>query len=173
MVKIGTEELPLDSIEEPRLKLVLEHWNSLRGARPMPSRRDVDPHALKGALGIVMIARYDPQFDDFRFSLFGTEIAQAQRADYTNKLAADLAPDAYGELISRNYRQVRQSGRPYYGRMSLALSRELVSYHRLVLPLGEDGAHVDAVLVASSHEKSFWQTLYDEEREQGRRAGRE
>jgi hypothetical protein len=163
MVKIGTEELPLDGIEQPRLKLVLEHWTTLCGTRPMPSRRDVDPHALKGALGIVMIARYDPQQEDFRFSLFGTEIAHAQRADYTNKLAGELEPRAYGELIAGNYRQVRNSGRPYYGRMSLALGQGLVSYHRLVLPLGEDGTQVDAVLVASDQEKSFWQTLYDEE----------
>lgn len=163
MVRIGTEELPLDRIEQPRLRLVLQHWTDLRGARPMPSRRDVDPLALKGALGIVMIARYDPQPDDFRFSLFGTEVAHAQRADYTNKLAGDLEPPAYGELIAGNYRQVRQSGRPYYGRMSIALARGLVSYHRLVLPLGDDGARVDAVLVASDQEKSFWQTLYEEE----------
>jgi hypothetical protein len=47
--------------------------------------------------------------------------------------------------------------------MSLALGQGLVSYHRLVLPLGEDGTQVDAVLVASDQEKSFWQTLYDEE----------
>ena len=163
VVKIGTEELPLDGIDQPRLKLVLEHWAALRAARPMPSRRDVDPHALRGALGIVMIARYDPQQDDFRFSLFGTEIAHAQRADYTNKLAGDLEPRAYGELIAGNYRQVRTTGRPYYGRMSLALAQGMVSYHRLVLPLGEDGTQVDSVLVASDQEKSFWQTLYEEE----------
>jgi len=168
MAKIGSEELPLERVEQSRLKLVLEHWNTLRGTRPMPSRRDIDAVALKGALGIVMIARYDAGADDFRFSLFGTEIAQAQRTDYTGKLASELRPQAFGELIAGNYRQVRQTGRPYYGRMSLALSREVVSYHRLVLPLGDDG-RVDAVLVASEHEKSFWQTLYDEEALQTRR----
>lgn len=169
MVRIGTEELPLDRMEQPRLKLVLEHWAAIRGARAMPSRRDIDPQALKGALGIVMIARLDPAEDDFRFSLFGTEIVQAQRADYTNKLARDLAPGPYGELVSNTYRQVRASGRPYYGRLSLSLDRELVSYHRLVLPLGGEDGQVDALLVASEHEKSFWKTLYDTDRDRARR----
>jgi hypothetical protein len=165
MVMIATEELPLDRVEQPRLKVVLDHWHTVRGQRPMPARRDIDPQELKGALGIVMIARLDPIHDDFRFSLFGTEIAQAQRADFTNKLARDLKPHDFGLVISDSYRQVRQSGRPYYGRLSLALEREMVSYHRLVLPLGADDATVDAVLVASEHEKSFWKSIYDAERD--------
>jgi hypothetical protein len=170
MVKIGTEELSLDRVRQPRLEVVLDHWNEIRRERPMPSRRDIDPQGLKGALGIVMIARFDPSQDDFRFSLFGTEIVLAQRTDYTNKLARDLEPKAFGELISSNYRQARTSGHPFYGRISLSFDRELVSYHRLVLPLGGDGGQVDALLVASEHEKSFWKMLHDAERERSRRA---
>ena len=57
MARIESEELPLERLDRPRLKLVLEHWQALRGAREMPSRRDIDPLELKGALGIVMIVR--------------------------------------------------------------------------------------------------------------------
>lgn len=168
---IATEELPLDRVEQPRLKVVLDHWNAVRGARPMPSRRDIDPHGLKDALGIVMIARLDPGQEDFRFSLFGTEIAQAQRADFTNKLARELSPPDFGAAIAANYRLVRTNGRPYYGRLTLSVNRELVSYHRLVLPLGSEEGTVDAVLVASEHEKSFWKTLHDAERDQRGKTG--
>lgn len=167
MIKIESEELPFDRLDRPRLQLVLDHWQALRGAREMPSRRNVDPVGLRGALGIVMIARYEPARNDFRFSLFGTEVAASQRIDYTGKLASELEPRSYAELVLKSYHQVRDTQRPYYGRLSLALDRELVSYNRLVLPLGEDGAHVDAVLVASDHQKAFWQTLYDEERDRG------
>ena len=170
MARIESDELPLERLDRPRLKLVLEHWQALRGAREMPSRRDIDPLELKGALGIVMILRYEPDHDDFRFSLFGTEIASSQRADFTNKLAGQLEPKPFAELVVKSYRQVRATHRPFYGRFSLAQDRELVSYYRLVLPLGEDGSHVDALLVASDHEKAFWQTLYDEERQRGGKA---
>lgn len=170
MVKIQSEELPLERFDRPRLRLVLDHWEALRGAREMPSRRDIDPVELKGALGIVMILRYEPEHDDFRFSLFGTEIASSHRIDYTGKLASELEPRAFAALVVESYRHVRDTRRPYYGRVSLAAGRELVSYFRIVLPLGEDGAHVDALLVASDHEKAFWQTLYDEEREQRRQS---
>jgi len=168
MVRIGSEELPLDRLDRPRLKLVYDHWQRLRGSRDMPSRRDIDPFALKEALGIVMIARYEPEHDDFRFSLFGTEVATSQRIDYTNKLASELEPRPFAELVVKSYRLVRTTRRPFYGRLSLSHDRaQLVSYHRLVLPLGDDGQHVDALLVASDHEKAFWQTLYDELRERG------
>lgn len=170
MVKIGTEELPLERLDRPRLQLVLQHWQSLCGSRAMPARREIDPVVLEGALGIVMIARYEPERDDFRFSLFGTEIAASQRIDYTQKLASELKPRPFAELVLQSYRRVRATGLPYYGRLSLAVDRELVSYHRLVLPLGDDGVHVDAVVVASDHEKAFWQTLYDEERDREERA---
>jgi hypothetical protein len=165
MVMIATEELPLDRVEQPRLRVVLDHWHAVRGQRAMPARRDIDPQGLRGALGIVMIARLDPVQDDFRFSLFGTEIAQAQRGDFTNKLARDLLPRDFGQAISDSYRQVRSTGRPYYGRLSLAIEREMVSYHRLVLPLGTADSMVDAVLVASEHEKSFWKSIHDAERD--------
>ncbi|GIK96476.1 MAG: hypothetical protein BroJett029_06850 [Alphaproteobacteria bacterium] len=171
MVKIGTEELPLERLDRPRLQLVLQHWQALRGGRAMPARREIDPVALEGALGIVMIARYEPERDDFRFSLFGSEVATSQRIDYTHRLASELEPKVYAELVLKSYRQVRATGLPYYGRLSIGGDRELVSYYRLVLPLGNDGAHVDAVVVASDHEKAFWQTLYDEERERGGQAG--
>lgn len=167
MVKIGIEELPLNRLDRPRLSLVLDHWRAVRGSRPMPSRRDIDPLSIKGALGIVMILRYEPAIDDFRFSLYGTEIAQSQRIDYTGKLASELHPKPFAELILKSYQHVRQSGQPYFGRLVLAMERELVSYLRIVLPLSDDGRHVDALLVASDHEKAFWQTLYDEQANRG------
>lgn len=173
MIKIGTEELPLDRVVQPRLKVVLDHWTAVRGGRAMPARRDIDPQALREALGIVMIARYEPALDDFRFSLFGSEIAGAQQTDYTGKLASQLAPRAYADAVLRSYRQIRASGQPYYGRLSLAFDHELVNYHRLVLPLGDDGRTVDALLVASEHEKGFWKMLRDQEKEEARRSRRD
>lgn len=169
MIEIGTEELPLDAVAQPRLRVVLDHWNAVRGAARMPARREIDPVALKEALGIVMIARREPALDDYRFSLFGTEIARAQQTDYTSKLASQLEPKAYADIVLSSYRRAQATGRPYYGRISISVDHELVSYHRLVLPLADDGETVDALLVASEHEKAFWQTLHDREREADRR----
>lgn len=127
----------------------------------MPARRDIDPLALKAALGIVMIARYVPELDDYRFSLYGSEVVGVQHVDYTNKLASQLEPKAYGEVVRQSYRRTHAAGQPYFGRISLSIDHELVSYDRLVLPLGDDGETVDALLAASEHERAFWQTLQE------------
>ncbi len=159
VIRVEAEQLPLTQMEQPRLKAVFDHWNAVRGDRRMPARRDIDPLALKAALGIVMIARHVPELDDYRFSLYGSEVVGVQHTDYTNKLASQLEPPAYGEVVLQSYRRTRAAGEPYFGRISLSIDHELVSYNRLVLPLGDDGETADALLTASEHERALWQTL--------------
>ena len=43
----------LAAIAEPALREVALHWNSARGARPMPGWKDIDPAAIARHLPIL------------------------------------------------------------------------------------------------------------------------
>ena len=54
-------------------KELFGYWNRLRGARAAPERSDVDPVAIRGALGDVFILEVDATYG-FPFRLSGSRI---------------------------------------------------------------------------------------------------
>lgn len=162
MVSISEELLELEQIPklgQRHIAVVYEHWKRLRGERVMPARREIDPFALKSALGLIIIAQHEPEGDDFRFTLFGTMIAQAMGRDYTGRLASELTPKSYATAILESYRTVRRSGEPRLTRLSIGPVNNVMVYHRLLLPLGADGKTVDSLLIVSDNERHFWRIL--------------
>jgi hypothetical protein len=161
MLTIRSEELSLQAIQSPRLRSVYQHWTAIRGARALPARRDVDPLEMRGALGILMIARYEPAHDDFRVSLFGTELARLRCGDATGRLIGTLQPPRYAAFVRQHYRKVMDAGLPSLDRVVLAAGAPLVDYTRLALPLAESGDTAEAVLVAAEFHKDMWNMLYE------------
>jgi hypothetical protein len=49
------------------------HWDERRGARPMPERGEIDPGAIRGALGDTFVLSYNPM-TDHPFRLAGTRV---------------------------------------------------------------------------------------------------
>ncbi|MGH6948581.1 MAG: PAS domain-containing protein [Kiloniellales bacterium] len=162
MVSISEELLELEQISklgQRHIAVVHEHWKALRGERAMPGRREIDPFALKSALGLIIIAQHEPDVDDFRFTLFGTMIAQAMGRDYTGRLASELTPESYAAAVLASYRTVRGSGKPRLTRLTIGPANSVMVYHRLLLPLGADGKTADALLIVSDNERHFWRIL--------------
>lgn len=153
--------MPLRAIQSPRLRSVYQHWTTIRGARALPARRDVDPLEMRCALGILMIARYEPAHDDFRVSLFGTELARLRSGDATGWLIGTLRPSRYADFVRRHYREVLNTGMPSLNRIVLAVGAPLVDYTCLALPLAESGDTAGAVLVAAEFHKDMWNMLYE------------
>lgn len=79
-------------LDNPILDGVLDYWNRRRGARPMPSRAEIRPGDLKAHLGWLCFIEALPEFDDFRFRLVGSRVA-----DYFLSEATGLTVrEAYG-----------------------------------------------------------------------------
>jgi hypothetical protein len=70
-------------LDNPILDSVLDYWNQRRGARPMPSRADIRPGDLKAHLGWLCFIEASQEFDDFRFRLVGSRVAEYFLSDAT------------------------------------------------------------------------------------------
>jgi hypothetical protein len=54
-------------------RALFAHWNERRGTRPLPERDDIEPAAIRAALGDIFILGVDPG-EDLRFRVAGTRV---------------------------------------------------------------------------------------------------
>jgi hypothetical protein len=63
-------------MQKTSTRTLFDYWNSLRGARSAPDRRDIDPARIKSALASTFILERDSA-DEFSFRLAGSHICSA------------------------------------------------------------------------------------------------
>jgi hypothetical protein len=80
------------AVDNPILGFFQDYWNEKRGDRPMPSRREIVPAQLKKYLGWLCFVEALPEYDDFRFRLIGSRVAEYFLSDATGL----TVKEAYG-----------------------------------------------------------------------------
>lgn len=140
---------PLE-IEPQRLgpfAALAETWRERRGpGRRLPARRDFDIEDFRPWLGRIFIARIERDPFDLRFTLWGTQLREWWRVDYTGKTLGALSADPALWQVERQYFQTMDR-EPFLGLASGLLSlhgREHINVLGLDLPLSDgDGlSHV-------------------------------
>jgi len=140
------DQLPLEG-----LRFLLRYWQLARGTNAMPPNGAIDPLALKPVLGHVIILDVLEGGADFRFRLFGTEVAEAARYDWTGSTVDDMRRILKGPgpaFYLAVYRALLRRREPVFtinAAMAIFKSR---SWARLVLPHG-DGGQVERILVGN------------------------
>lgn len=138
--------------DHPTCVFLRAYWEAKRGARAMPSRRDVSPAQLKEHLGWVMILEVLPGVRDFRYRLIGTLVTQYFSSDATGKTVLEAFADN-GESIAKAvngvFRKVardkvvmRTAGNANW------LAHGMEEFEAIYLPLSEDGVSVSHILHA-------------------------
>ena len=151
-------EHPLGEIRSTILRPALEHWENARGARPMPSRSDIDPLALKSARGLMAMVDVSgaEARQDFTFRLFGTELSSRVGEDFTGRSVDTIVPKAYGDLLRRSYEKVVERRAPSFDHIAFQYGRHARLYHRLTLPLSNDGETIDRLWLLLEYRREFW-----------------
>ena len=131
-------------LSHQRLRLVFDHWISIRGNLLSPRRRDLDEASIVSALPYVYINQFIASIDDYRVRLLGTAYYDFYGSDVTGKLMSEIfRPSIWRELKAQHDR-VRRSCMPSYCEI-LAPNRygNQVLYQRLLMPLSDDDGVVD------------------------------
>jgi hypothetical protein len=144
-------------IRSPRIRSVLNHWRASRQGKALPHRSDIDPSAMRGALGHVIIAGLS--YDPFRvlYRLVGTEIVRWSKQDFTNCYADELVFQDDPRDWTDYYRQVVGFGSVGFG---VTFWREFHSrpcwIEHIICPLSSDGVTIDQCLAAEDYEEMSW-----------------
>lgn len=140
-----SEAIPF-SEADPRLHEVYAYWQSKRGQRPMPARRDINPADMKAVLPHLMLVDVEPG-PRFRYRLFGTAVSEAFGLDATGQYIDVVMVGPYKAFLLGLYGDMLAMKKPIYSTSIYGTKRDTKMWtQRLMLPLSSDGTTVDMVL---------------------------
>lgn len=162
-IRFRSVELPLDEIEDARLRELVAYWEGKRSGRTMPARRDIEPADFRELMGRILLLDVLRDPLRFRFRLVGTLLVEAIGFDPTGRMTTEAGPRDYLEEVEAHYRLAVARRAPVYHRIifdwvstELGMAETLQrDYVRLLLPLAEDGETVDMILAASVSDPSW------------------
>lgn len=138
------------TLVEAPLKVLFRWWRAQRVAGGIPSVDAVDPLALKEALGYLMILDVLEDGWDFRYRLYGSEIAQHAKRDYTGQRTSELkVVSPIPTFYIACYRAVLVRPEPLLTRNQPPTDVATTTWTRLVLPLTDGGGRIARFLVGN------------------------
>ncbi|MEC9346740.1 MAG: PAS domain-containing protein [Pseudomonadota bacterium] len=140
---------PAIRLQSPRLIEGLRLWESVRGNRPLPARRDFDPLSIPlGLLPHVVLIDIVPQaVPRLRWRLLGTHITKALGRDKTGTWWDEIYPADVEASLGQAPRYVARERRPVrlIGTAPFE-ARSFMHSEALHCPLSSDGQTVDMVI---------------------------
>ncbi|MBI3708459.1 MAG: PAS domain-containing protein [Proteobacteria bacterium] len=141
----------LAQIRHPDLRRLYEYWDARRAGRACPARQEIDPLDLKYAIGHLMLIDVLRDPLQFRYRLIGTHVTQRMGCDLTGKTVDEVPDPAYREQIRKSFGAVVESGRPSLSHYERPIRGQPRRFEVLRLPLSDDGATVNMLLVAAMY----------------------
>ena len=144
-------------LSDPELIELYDHWCALKGGRPMPSRKDLDPVHVPRHLASMMLIDVLRDPLRFRYRLVGTRVVEASGEDRTGRFFDEFEFFSVNPIVMEQYRTTVEMRQPLYSLEPFTNCIKQTSYEveRLLLPLATDGERVDMVLVYF-HFKTGW-----------------
>lgn len=144
------------AICDPRLENVYRYWEQKRRGRIMPSRADIDPSDLPGALWphiLLLDVVHQGGRLRFRYRRVGGEFWSAEGCDGTGRFVDEMAhwPEWYRDYVGGFYRETVVRRRAIYT-SNLFTTRSATNpplvAKRVTLPLASDSRTVDMIMTA-------------------------
>ena len=130
--------VPVDKVENPDLKKLLEYWKEKRGDRAMPTRADLSPQDLKSALKALQLFDVTDGGEDFFVRVMGGSASGAFEFNPNGHRLSEHVSSQEG-LLRVLQRLVREQI-PLICRFHRAVNEGLTVHSTsLFLPLGENG----------------------------------
>jgi hypothetical protein len=131
------------------LRLLYAHWQAVRGARPAPARREIDPAAIAAVLPSIALFDVEETPRRYRIRLMGSRNVAWYGADPSGCYLDELdIGNGRAELCATLDRIVDLV---VPGHMTGEYTRQegqYLRYERLFMPLSNDGRRVDMLLGA-------------------------
>ena len=132
----------------------MAYWRRLGGARPMPSRRDLDPVDIPRLLPFVMLIDVLSDPLDFKFRLIGTEVSAIIARNLQGRRFSTIPHMAAGNRVWTEYEAVVNRREPLAASGGYVGSDDRVrAVRHALMPLSSGGEAVDMMFVAVEIER--------------------
>ena len=148
----GIRSLELDpaELDEAKLKLLFDHWDSARQGRPWLKRADFRPELCPRVLPhVALIERLAGTIPFLQIRLTGERIANPGFGFVKGNFVEQLTPAWYRDHLMTSYMSAFVAGQAQYQLVRVVFRCQVILYRRLILPVTLAGDRVDMLLVAS------------------------
>lgn len=139
-----------EDLPTAQLPFVLAYWHSLRNAAGHVAPEHIDPFALKPALGYILLIDVLEGGEDFRYRLYGSEIARVAGFDMTGKRTSQMVT---GSLASTfyiaGYRALLRRPEPLFTWHEMPMQITINNWDRIVLPLTDSDGRISRILTCN------------------------
>jgi hypothetical protein len=143
-------DLPQSPISDQRLQQGYRYWRQKSAGKAMPRRADLDPTEIPKLLPDVMLVEVLAS-GRYRYRLIGTGNARAHGVNATGRHLDEVLPGSeYKSHVIALYDECVRTRRALYSECLFLSPHEMATQRHtkvLFLPLAEDGASVNMVLV--------------------------
>jgi len=124
------------------------YWDSKRNGRFAPARSDIDPIEISNLLPNLYIYKVFRDPLDYQLTLVGTKIVEMMGADATGQMLGQVLEGRKGvEFIRPLFDRIVETGEYGYSDLSAQwVDRDYYIFHRLLLPLSDDGQKVNRII---------------------------
>lgn len=145
---LGQRVSGLELLFDPKLadlgidmhRQVMSYWRELPQVDGVPNQTKVDPTKLLSSLGYLMLVDVGERKGDFVYALYGSNIARTAGFDMTGKSVWDVGTTSpIKVLFAACYETVKRLRKPLLTVHEAAPEVTISHWHRLILPLGQDG----------------------------------
>ncbi len=129
------------------VRRLYDYWRARRGARPFPSRDDIDPVSFGFALGRVSLVEVLENPRRFRYRLVSTTLTKNLGYEMTGKFLDEMPDKEVRAYVAGLYEAAVTQRMPLYDKGRRVLDRREWIHEMLVLPLSSDGVAIDMLMV--------------------------
>ncbi|WP_339831023.1 PAS domain-containing protein [uncultured Parvibaculum sp.] len=127
-----------------------DYWQSKRGERPMPDRADIRPSDFARMLPSLAIIEVIDGGRDFRFRLFGSELANWMGCDRTDQYFSEMLPAPGADItpaqVQQRWTDVARAGLaaagPLFWKAPVLSAQAVLTMHAVVMPLTAGGCEI-------------------------------
>ena len=136
----------LSAVRSDVLRLLVAHWQRMRGARRMPARRDFDPLEVRFALGYISLIDVHRDPLRFYFRLDGSKQVELFGVECTRRYLDEAMPAEHAAMAHASYKEVVNRAEPRHHRRQIVFHERLMDYEAIILPFSNDGERVDLLM---------------------------
>jgi hypothetical protein len=144
-------------MQMPSTKTLYSYWNTIRGSRSAPDRRDIDPTRIREALANTFILELEDK-ERFSFRLAGSHLCTAYCRELKGRSFSALWHDRDGDAMETLIRAVTEDHAvalvTFQGTTAL---QTRVSFETILMPLRHNGSTHTRILGAmSALDDPYW-----------------
>ena len=144
-------------MQKTSTRTLYDYWNSIRGARSAPDRKDIDPTRIRDALAYTFILELD-ESDKFSFRLAGSHLCTSYCRELKGRSFSALWHERDGDAMETLIRAVTEDHAvalvTFQGTTALHTK---VSFETILMPLRHNGStHTRLLGAMTALDEPYW-----------------